>query len=716
MKKLIFLICAFFLLTISSFGQEFNITPMGRISIPVGEIMSQVYHTGVGAGIKVDVPLPADNLWISANAHYLSTGIRNTENDAVRFAAMGAGPQLRLLSAGMISIEAFLRGGAYVNFLSLNDENYSGVGASLSGGAGFGFKLNPALEIYAESGFQAMIGLYSGIFAGIGIGISPGGMVARPRVQEPIIEPLNEPEVELPPPVSDFEPVMLSGRDLSIQGLQIDPVLPVFKNFYEEAALGIINIRNENRTAIRDLSVTFFIEDVMNSPETLVRGAEIPGNGSLEIPIRALFNNQILEITQSTKARFTIQVEYLDGNRSRSANYRDNIEILHRNAMIWSDTDGIACFVTAMDTPVINLAKNMMAEANSVFVNGLDDNLQTLMAMFIALKNLNISYASDPTTPYAEFSQGTEAVDYIQFPVQTLSFRTGDCDDLTILSTAMLQSLGVQTAFVTVPGHIYIAVRLDLSPDQAGSFFDRPDNLIIVGNEVWLPFEITMLNAGFLEAWETGAREWYAADRTSNAELVPVQTAWERYAPVQLTDAEDLSIPAISSTFRPEFSGELDSYIRREIYERARQLEQRAQGSRSAYRAYNSLGVLYARFGLYEEARQWFRQSLSATNNEAAHINLGNMYYLAGEYFDALNEYELAGGINPDNINAQLGIARCQFELENYGFVKQSYDRVKQLDPAMAERYSYLELRSQDAARASDYDRLGEVAEWYDEE
>ncbi|MCK4542225.1 MAG: transglutaminase domain-containing protein [Spirochaetales bacterium] len=74
---------------------------------------------------------------------------------------------------------------------------------------------------------------------------------------------------------------------------------------------------------------------------------------------------------------------------------------------------------------------------------------------YLGLYGLN--YVVDPRTPYTELSQQREWIDFIQFPRQTLEYRAGDCDDLSILYCALLESVGIETAFITVPGHILMA-------------------------------------------------------------------------------------------------------------------------------------------------------------------------------------------------------------------------------------------------------------------
>ena len=99
----------------------------------------------------------------------------------------------------------------------------------------------------------------------------------------------------------------------------------------------------------------------------------------------------------------------------------------------------------------------------------------------------------------------------------------------------MFEALGVETAFITIPGHIYVAVALTLSPDDARSCFAHRDDLIISDNRAWLPIEITLREGGLLAAWRQGAREWRENLAREQAVLYPVREAWKLYEPVGFT-------------------------------------------------------------------------------------------------------------------------------------------------------------------------------------
>ena len=137
----------------------------------------------------------------------------------------------------------------------------------------------------------------------------------------------------------------------------------------------------------------------------------------------------------------------------------------------------------------------------------------------------------DPSTPYIEYSKNKQAVDYLQFPNQTMGFKAGDCDDLSILYCALLESVGViRTAFITVPEHIFMAFSLDISRGIREELL-APEDLIIKEGTAWIPLEVTERKGGFLAAWQLGARQWREQSAKGQAGFFSLADAWKATSP-----------------------------------------------------------------------------------------------------------------------------------------------------------------------------------------
>jgi hypothetical protein len=74
----------------------------------------------------------------------------------------------------------------------------------------------------------------------------------------------------------------------------------------------------------------------------------------------------------------------------------------------------------------------------------------------------------DPASSFVEISEDAAALDSLNYPYQTLYYWGGNCDDLSILYCSLLEALGVDTACITIPGHIYAAFDTGAEEGPAG--------------------------------------------------------------------------------------------------------------------------------------------------------------------------------------------------------------------------------------------------------
>jgi tetratricopeptide (TPR) repeat protein len=158
---------------------------------------------------------------------------------------------------------------------------------------------------------------------------------------------------------------------------------------------------------------------------------------------------------------------------------------------------------------------------------------------------------------------------------------------------------------------------------------------------------------------------------------------------------------------------ELSRYIDREIYPQVVKLQREIDQSGGSPKLVNRLGVLYARYGLIDKAEQEFNKVLAQRKDYVPTLlNLGNIYYLNGEYDQAMSYYERASNEDPDNAKAVLCVARVNHEMENYGTVRKQYDKLKKLDPELATRFAYLDLKGEEAVRAAEAAKIKEAVVW----
>lgn len=119
-----------------------------------------------------------------------------------------------------------------------------------------------------------------------------------------------------------------------------------------------------------------------------------------------------------------------------------------------------------------------------------------------------MTYVSDPRA----------TKEYVQFPLQTIQLKGGDCDDLSVAFASFLESIGIQTAFVDYKNseavnHVNVMVNLELKPAEASLITKNDKKYFLRKNskgedEIWLPLEMTSLT-DFETAWELGSAKFY---------------------------------------------------------------------------------------------------------------------------------------------------------------------------------------------------------------
>jgi tetratricopeptide (TPR) repeat protein len=302
-----------------------------------------------------------------------------------------------------------------------------------------------------------------------------------------------------------------------------------------------------------------------------------------------------------------------------------------------------------------------------------------------------MNYVVDPQTPYASFSENKFATDYLQFPQHSLVYRAGDCDDLSILYASLLEAVGIETAFITIPGHIYMAFSLDMNPNDASKTFQYEDDLIVINENTWVPIETTLLTADFLKAWQTGAKQWREHFSSDTARFYPVHEAWKLYEPVGIGgDNQQVRLPD-RELLISRYTDELGRFIEREIQPQVESLQRRIAGANNSPKLINRLGTLYARFGLYERAQTEFLRIAGGRRPYVpAIVNLGNVSMIAGDLRKAEQYYQTASNYEPDNAHALIGLARVKYELGDYSRAGELHSQSQMLDPDLSRRFAYL--------------------------
>jgi tetratricopeptide (TPR) repeat protein len=225
-----------------------------------------------------------------------------------------------------------------------------------------------------------------------------------------------------------------------------------------------------------------------------------------------------------------------------------------------------------------------------------------------------------------------------------------------------------------------------------------------------------MFQETFETAWFTGAKEWRENRGAGQAVLYPVREAWGTYQAVGFKEGgTGIPLPDRQQVTEAVLIA-VNKHVEREIFPQVERLKKKLKENPDDIRSRNKLALTHARYGLYDKALADFLQILKNREYSPALTNAANIYYLKGSLPEALAYYNRALEQNNNNRSALVGVARCNYDLENYGTVKQTYAKIAELDPGLAERFGYLDLRGDDEVRASAVAELSTTVVWEEEE
>ncbi len=465
-------------------------------------------------------------------------------------------------------------------------------------------------------------------------------------------------------------------------------IFPLYYTWYDENALGEVTITNESSEEIQNVRASFYVPQYMEQPKyTDGEIRRISRGETATLDLQGLFTNNIFEINEGLKVAGEVNVEYTYFGKEVKKTVPLTIFINNKNAMTWDDDRKAASFVTANNPLIYSYSRNLSGEIRGGALSALDKNFQIGMGLFESLNLYGIGYVVDPSSSYVELSENEEAVDYIQFPQQTLVSKAGDCDDISVLYAAMLEASGIPAAFITIPGHIYVAYKLDMDERVAKKNFPNSQNLLFINNEPWVPVEITLVKEGFLASWQTGAKQI----RENNGEygFFPVREAWQTFPAAEYESSGLAYLPEPKEVVN-QYSQELRRFLRREVNLQIAAIDGEIRQKGATSILMNRKGVTYARYGFLDEAKSQFELVAAKDDFYPSLMNLGNIYYLNKNPAEASRYYNRALQIKPDSEKALIGLARVSSELEDYSTADSALASLQEINPAAAVEVAHL--------------------------
>jgi hypothetical protein len=294
--------------------------------------------------------------------------------------------------------------------------------------------------------------------------------------------------------------------------LIITDIYPAYYQFYNLYPLALVNVHNTSGYPI-EVNLKSKVSPFSSRPKDS-GFIQIEKGESKDLPATVIFDRNITQVSSREPAILDIEVE----GRARTTlvkNTSAQIIVHTRNA--WNgEVDKLGFFVTPDDQEIISLSRSCIQAVNDTVLD-IVKPFENARVIFNELTRREIRYQSDPNVPYYKD-------DRVQFAMETLEIKTGDCDDLVVLYTSLLQSLGIKTAFIQVRdpenslAHLFMMFDTGIQVESATSITTNEKRYVIREDArgektLWIPVETTLLAHGFEEAWQKGALN-YLKDTT----------------------------------------------------------------------------------------------------------------------------------------------------------------------------------------------------------
>jgi len=491
-------------------------------------------------------------------------------------------------------------------------------------------------------------------------------------------------------------------RSLEFKDIEIPDLFAAMQSYYVEHPLGTITITNTEKYEIQDLKVSFFQAGFMDSPTPSASIPSLPGGESIEVPIYASFNREVFTVEGVTPLTGEIISSYSARGKPAEQKISVTYDLHDKTSIVWDDDRKVGAFITPADSALQNYSSFIRQSCKENSVPTYPEAVQSAIQIFYALGEIGCLYQVDPTQPFANVQGDMQTVDSISLPRNTLKNITGDCDDLTVLYCSLQETIGVETAFITIPGHIYAACNTRVPARDFSKVHPDRNMTLAIDGELWIPVEITMIGkAGFLEAWRTGIEEWNRYDASERA-FYKTRESQKLYRPVGLRETDMGLQYGSGEDIDRNFSDEMNRII-------SLLLEgyQEKASSSATSQNYNSLGIAYARYRRYRQAENAFNQAIRIDPEYiGARINLANLQYLRENYTAAVRNYEnlytelekRGSEKSTTALKILINLARASYKLERYDRASDYFMKAKAINPALTEKYEYLSTDSNNSS------------------
>lgn len=478
---------------------------------------------------------------------------------------------------------------------------------------------------------------------------------------------------------------------VTIERWAIEDLFPSLFSVYQNEQAGTVTIRNTGASSVSRVSLTAEMR-FLDFPTPGGSVDLLEPDASIVLPVRLPISPATLRLQESTPVPVRLTVTYEADGRTRETTEVAVITMHRATALTWDDSAKLAAFVTPYDEIVSTFVAPFVGIE-------LDDQPSLSERLFRAARisdaagTAGIEYVEDPYSGITTVLGNPAIIDTVRFPRTTLRIGYGDCDDTTALLSSLYEAVGIATAVMTSPGHVFLA--FDTGEPEANRWLFETDTTAAIGygGTVWLPYETTILDQGFLASWREGSRLYRRYASAGRTEFIPIAAARDRYPALPLDPPSFTITPPPQQLVAPLYEESLAG-LRATLYTgNVARLEAqlRGQDDRRRVRTLNQIGILHGRFNEREEARRAFERAARLDPEAvASYLNLANLALLSERFEEALDWVDEAARRRPAGVLATLIRAQAEYMRGNPAEAAAQMTLLHDQAPDLAAQYPHL--------------------------
>ncbi len=417
--------------------------------------------------------------------------------------------------------------------------------------------------------------------------------------------------------------------DLSITGFTVENIFPSRLHYYEKNPSAKVTLKVKAGSRVKDVKVGVFIPTIMDLPsETQMKSLSEGSENSVDLTL-LMNENKLLKVRTGKKVTAQATLTFYLNGKEVTRKLTAPVMVHDVNGMDWNEMESIGSFVTYKNSTIDRFARTALT---SLTKRGFNDQFEEAVAIYTALKELGVTYIKDPATVAGV------GLDKVQYPVETLDKRSGDCDDSSVLMAALLAAVGINTAFIVYPDHVLIMFDTGIFKKNLYKLGVTENSVVIHNDHCWIPVETTLLKKDFIASWKAAAQEFQQAVADGkDISIVELDSAWKRFQPFRYSqDLAKLKTKDINEASAEQMTL-VENQLKKSLQRQIVTLEKKA--TRSAEEDL-MLGTLYARAKEYTKATKYLKKLVSHNPSAQTLNNYGCALILQGDEKKGLQQIE----------------------------------------------------------------------------